>query len=814
MLRTSFNTGWRTRPKVSSFLELTGGPREWQEVTLPHDALIGLERSPQNVPGALTGFYPGGAFEYVKRFTAPDGYQEGRVEVEFDGVYRHSAVYVNGDFAGGRPSGYVPFRLRIDPFLHDGENEIRVECRTHLDSRWYAGAGIYRDVSLLVGGPLHLAAGGVRISTPDIDDERAVVDVAATVQSDSGRLSQVRLAFEVVAPDGSVAAVAEVPVSARPTSQTVVRQRLTVPAPVRWRLEDAALYTCRVRLTRDGEAVDSVDTSFGIRTLQWDALHGLRLNGETVKLRGGCLHHDNGVLGAATFARAEERRVELLKAAGYNAIRSAHNPISSAMLDACDQLGMLVMDEAFDTWTSPKVDFDHSLDLPTWWREDLRSMVLRDVNHPSVVLYSIGNEIPEIGSPWGAALGRDMVELVKGLDDTRPVTNGINPFFAFQADIRSMKDAPPGASDEVGINTLMTQLAEAGPAAVAAEAVTSRIEESMAQLDVAGYNYADGRYELDLERYPQRLILGTEADTTRIETIWDLVTRHERVLGDFSWTAWDYIGEAGIGRVSTGEDDKGFVGAFPWRLSWAGDLDITGRRRSLSHYRETVWGLRSEPHIAVHRPGSSGTAATPWAWTDSLDSWSWPGHEGQLIRIDVYSDADEVELSCNGETVGRVKVGEQRRYLATFQIPYAPGDLEAVAFRKGGEVGRSALRSAGDELELRVTTDRSVIRVDDHDLAFVEICLSDDDGTVHVLRDREVTVTVTGAGILQGLGSADPQSTYDYTGTTTSTFAGRALAVVRPTGVGVITVMVEADDCEPCTVTVTSEQGAEHGDGR
>jgi hypothetical protein len=803
VLTSSFNAGWRVREKASSFLELTGGPRPWREVSLPHDALIGLERSPDHRPGALTGFYPGGVFEYIKTFTAPDGYRDGRVEVEFDGVYRDAMVYVNGVLAGQRPSGYVPFRVRVDPYLQDGENELRVECRNHQDSRWYAGAGIYRDVTLLVGGPVHVAAGGVQVSTPDIDDDRAVVDVVVRLENDSVHMSRAQLVVELLDPHGHAVTAAEVPVTLHPTSMTTVRQRLTVPAPVRWSLDAPALYTCRTVLVRDGEPVDSLDSTFGIRTLQWDAVHGLRLNGEVVKLRGGCIHHDNGVLGAATFPRAEERRVELLKAAGYNAIRSAHNPTSTAMLEACDRLGMLVMDEAFDCWTSPKVDFDYARDFPNWWREDLSAMVLRDHNHPSVIMYSIGNEIPEIGNPWGARLGREMVELVKSLDATRPVTNGVNPFFAFQAEVRAMKDAPPDVAQEMGINTLMATLAEAGPAAVASDAVTERVEESMALLDVAGYNYADGRYELDLDAHPQRLLLGTEADTKKIEGNWELVTRHQRVLGDFSWTAWDYIGEAGIGRVQEGEDDTDFVGAFPWRLSHAGDIDITGRRRSVSFYRETVWGLRSAPYIAVHRPGSSGVGATPWAWSDSHDSWSWHGAEGEPVRVDVYADADEVELLCNGDIVGRTEVGKERRFIAGFETTYVPGELVAVALRGGEETGRTQLRTAGESMRLHVVADRTVLH-GAGDLAFLDIAVVDADGITHATRDRELTVIVTGSGVLQGLGSADPRSADNYAGTTCTTFMGRALAVVRASGEGDITVTVGAPACEATTATIAA----------
>jgi beta-galactosidase/beta-glucuronidase len=476
VIKQPFNDDWRWRPKRNPFLEMTGPPNEWQEVTLPHDALIGTERGPDVAPGPPTGFYPGGVFEYVRtyRHSAPPG---SRVEVEFDGVYRGAMVYVNGVLAGQRPSGYFPFRVRIDPFLREGDNEIRVECRNHLDARWYAGAGLYREVALLVGGPLHVAAEGVLVSTPDVADASAVVDLVTTVENDSALLTATSVVAEVIAPGGEILAFAETPFTAHPVSRAAVRQRLTVPEPLRWDLESPWLYTCRTRLMSDDQELDRAETTFGIRTLQWDSKHGLRLNGEVLKLRGGCVHHDNGVLGAATFGRAEERRVELLKAAGYNAIRSAHNPISSAMLDACDRLGMLVMDEAYDTWTSPKSDFDYSSELPTWWREDLTSMVLRDINHPSVVIYSIGNEIPEIGDPWGARLGRDMVAHIKSLDRSRPVTNGINPFFAFQADVRAMRSAAPGSIDSLGINTLMAQLAEAGPAAVASEAVKRRIDE-------------------------------------------------------------------------------------------------------------------------------------------------------------------------------------------------------------------------------------------------------------------------------------------------------------------------------------------------
>lgn len=797
-----FNHGWRTRSKVNPFLEAVGGSRSWEEVTLPHDALVGLDRSPEHPSGACSGFAPGGVFEYVKTFAVRAEELADRVELRFDGVYRHAVVYINGAFAGQRPQGYTPFRVRIDPFLREGSNEIRVECRTHLDSRWYTGAGIYRHVTLLRSGPVHIAGRGVRVTTPDVDEDLATVDVTVPVQNDTTRPAPARLVVEVVAPDGDVVARADVPVTAAPGTETMVRQRLTVSRPERWSVEHPSLYRCRTVLSTEDRELDAVTTTFGVRRLQWDAVHGLRINGGAITLRGGCVHHDNGILGAATFARAEERRVEILKAAGFNAIRSAHNPISSAMLDACDRLGMLVMDESFDSWTIPKSDHDYSLDLPTWWRQDLTAMVERAVNHPSVIMYSIGNEIPETGDPWGAKLGREMVDLVKSIDPTRPVTNGINPFLAFTSMVRTLKDAAPGPEQEMGINTFMTQVAEAGPSLITTGLVTERIEESMALLDVAGYNYAEARYELDLARHPQRLIVGTESNLANLEQVWDLVLAHPRVLGDFTWTAWDYLGEAGIGRLSGGDEDQGFLGSFPWRLAWAGDIDSTGRRRAQSFYRETVWGLRQSPYIAVHRPDVSGTPATGWSWGDCLDTWSWPGHEGEEVRVDVYSAADEVELLLDDVSLGTKHVGEERRFLASFTTDYRPGRLVAVARRDGVEVGREELRSAGEEVVLAATADRAAVTTDDGDLVFIEISVQDGAGIVHTLRDRRVSVSVRGSGRLQALGSADPKSTERYTATTTETFAGRALAVVRATGEGTIEVMVEGDGCPSTSVHV------------
>ncbi|MDW6057571.1 glycoside hydrolase family 2 TIM barrel-domain containing protein [Streptomyces sp. FXJ1.4098] len=400
MIRASFNDGWQVRPKVNPFAELSGHVVSFRPVTLPHDAMIEQPRTAPDgevtMEGAAGAYFPGGVFEYRKTFSVPEEYRGKRIVVEFEGVYRDATVYINGDYAGQRPYGYSRFRVDADRFLRFGEdNEIRVEARAHRDSRWYTGAGIYRDTWLLVGEVVRIVPDGVRVTTPDIDGSRAVVEVATEVANDSIEVRTIPVVTEIRDASGAVVASDVSKVTVLPGEPGTVRQRLYVSAPALWSPEAPSLYDCHVAL---GD-VDEETVTFGIRTLQLDPEHGLRVNGETVNLRGACVHHDNGVLGAATYARAEERRVEILKEAGFNAIRISHQPMGKAMLDACDRLGMLVVDETFDVWTSGKSEFDYSLSFPEWWERDIEAMVAKDVNHPSVIMYSIGNEIPRPARP-------------------------------------------------------------------------------------------------------------------------------------------------------------------------------------------------------------------------------------------------------------------------------------------------------------------------------------------------------------------------------------------------------------------------------
>ena len=794
MKRTAFNDGWQFRPKQNPFAELGGVSIPYADVTLPHDALIHEQRDPDG-EGAVA-YFPGGAYQYRRTFTPLADLAGQRIVLEFEGVYRDATVHINGAFAGQRPYGYSGFTIDADRFLRPGEeNLIEVESRHGGDSRWYTGAGIYRDVWLHVGPAVHIPVDGVRVSAADIEPDGAVVEVDVVVASTSNRLETVDVAVALTDTAGATVARGTVPVTVDANGRSRSRQRLYVRSPRLWSAENPTLYSAAVELTVAGATIDDASAVFGIRTLQVDPVHGLRVNGEVVKLRGACVHHDNGILGAATFADAEERRVRLLKDAGFNAIRSSHNPMSVAMLEACDRLGVYVMDETFDMWTSNKMPHDYSLHFTEWWERDVEAMVTKDFNHPSVIVYSIGNEIPETGSPAGGIMGRALAEKVRVLDPTRYVTNAVNGMLAVMDDIKKLAaQHGQGDGDAAGINTLMAGPGEFMNQIGMSPMVTEKTAESFGVLDIAGMNYLDGRYVMDKELFPHRVIVGTETFPTRIDHNWALVTENAHVIGDFTWTGFDYLGEVGIGRahhLSEGETPS-LSGPYPWIAAWCGDLDLIGGRRPASFYREIVFGLRKSPYIAVSRPGHEDTTfyAGPWTWSDSIGSWTWTGHEGTPLAVEVYSDAEEVELALDGDVIGTVAAGADNRFTAEFTVAYRPGELTATAIRQGARAETFSLSSAGDasRLETRVEDGPS------GELVFIEIAVVDADGRVNTGADRLIEVRVDGDAVLAAVGSGDPAPTHGYDGPEHQTFDGLALAVVRRTGHGTVSVTVSAGD--------------------
>ncbi|MGC5170039.1 glycoside hydrolase family 2 TIM barrel-domain containing protein [Microbacterium sp. DT81.1] len=807
MVAIDFNTGWSVQPNQSIFAQLSGGVGA-QPVTLPHDAMLALPRTPDAPSGDSSGYFTGGSVAYTRTLDVPTDWRNQRVSLRFDGVYRDAAVYVNGDYAGQHPNGYAPFRIALDPFLRYGEpNEVRVEARAHRDSRWYSGLGIHRGVQLHVSGMVHFDGDGPRVSTPDVDDERAVVEIVHRVTNEGVSTVTARVETRLFDPGGAPVGVSSSPVTVRAGDSVLARQRLYVPQPRRWSVDEPSLYRAHGTLTVDSVAPDESTTSFGVRTLRLDPQHGLRINDEVVKLRGACIHHDNGMLGSAAIPRAEERRIELLKAAGFNAVRAAHNMISTPMLDACDRLGMLVMDEAFDMWAKGKNPFDYSLAFPEWWERDVEAMVERDFSHPSVIMYSIGNEVLDIGTPLGAVTGRALAEKVRELDSTRYVTNGISGFVATIADtLTQFKGEVAQLDSSGGVNELMSQMDELIDQISLSDAVTEKTVEGHAVLDVAGHNYAASRYAGELERFPDRIVLGTETLATQIDRNWALVQQYPHVLGDFTWTGFDYLGEAGLGvtRYADAPDQEMPISAYPALAAYCGDLDLTGYRRPSSYYREIVFGLRADPYIAVRRPESHGRdrRALGWAWSDTVSSWTWDVEPGAPMMVEVYSHAASVELFLNGESVGVQPTGAAHRFRAEFELAYQPGVLRAVA-HGGAEM---SVASASGERMLSARADRDVISADPADLAYVTIEIVDADGTLFTSRDQPVTVDVTGPAVLQGLGSARPITEESYLAGSHTTFDGRLLAVLRPTGPGSIALTAAGRSLGPVTVRVTASR--------
>jgi len=800
MIRESFNQGWTVGPNTGFFNMAPGEPPK--QVTLPHDAMIMRQREAQAASGGKKGYFPDGTYDYVKKFYVPADYKDKRVTFEFEGVYMNAMVYINGAFAGQHPYGYSNFYIKADNFLkYDAENEIKVVVKSYDDSRWYTGTGIYRNTKIMVANPVHIALDGVKITTPEIDEKHAIVAVATVIENEGMNPKTTTVITEIVDGEGHVVAADRAPLTAYPGESATLRQRLYVRQPKLWNVDTPYLYTCRTRVMTGEEILDEETNTFGIRSLSLSAEEGLKINGQVVKLRGACIHHDNGVIGAATIERAEERRIEILKKTGFNAIRSAHYPMSKALLKACDRIGMLVMDEAFDIWTINKSSYDYALYFPTWWEKDIQAMVDKDFNHPCVIMYSIGNEIPDTGNPNGAAWGRKLAEKIRSLDSTRYIINSINGLVSVMDLLKAVMQGDMSGD----VNAAMADAGTMMKSAMGSEIVTDATAESFAVVDIAGYNYMDNRYLMDRSLFPNRVICGSETFPRDIAGNWKLVKENGHVIGDFTWTGWDYLGEAGIGKVSYEGDDPGaFMGNYPWRAAFCGDIDITGNRRPASYYREIVFGLRKEPYIAVQRPQHYGKQPihTPWSWSDSISSWSFEGYEGKPVKVEVYADAEEVELLINDKSIGKAGAGEENAFKAEFDTVYTPGEIVAVAYRAGKEIARTSLRSAGSEVNLKAEVDRPVITGDDNDLAFVNISIVDDEGILKPLADRKVKVKVDGAGVLQGLGSANPSIEENFFDPECTTFDGRALAVIRPTGKGHIRVTVEAEGCTAQTVEI------------
>lgn len=813
MKKISLNHDWLFAKGTLTMMDLfMESGKKVQKIDLPHDAMIHQERTPETANAHQTGFYPGGEYTYIKKWEIPEEWKEHTVVLELEGVADTCRIYLNGDFVAEHENPYTGIFVDVTGYLkHGQENELKVEvCSVEQSSRWYSGAGLYRQVYAWVGGAVYIPTQGGHITTREADSEAATVEVEFPI-CNRGLISvAVQAEITLIAPDGRKAAGERVPVTVFGESSQQCSLRLTVESPALWSDETPALYTCQIEIFEDKNQLDCVSIPVGIRTLRLNAKQGLLLNGKETKLRGTCIHHDNGVIGAATFPDAEYRRCLQMKEAGFNALRSSHHPMSKAMLDACDRLGMLVLDELSDMWTITKNQHDYANYFPTHWKQDVWDMVEKDYNHPSVILYSTGNEIPEAGTPRGAEWNRKIHGEIKRLDSTRYTTNGINGLMAgtekmgeiicqasgmtleqFEAMQQPDEQERKGADEINGMAEVM--IGPLADAIATSPILEDLIREFTAVNDIAGYNYLTALHEEEHRRHPDRVVLGTETFPADIVHLWDIVMHNSHVLGDFTWTGYDYLGEAGCG-IFHYDGGVNFSAHWPDRLAGIGDIDILGDRKPISYLRQAVFGIGHEPAIGVLRMDKAGreVGKTPWMWKDNIASWTWPGYEGEKASVDVYANADEVELFLNGESLGRRQVSSV--YVVTFEVPYHPGTLEAVSYLNGTEVGRSMLQTAGPVVKLKMETERSVLPADGDSLAFVKIRLIDAAGNFNRFERVAVTVKVDGSAVLQGFGSADPSCEGSYQSHTWNTYDGSVMAVVRAQkrqGEAVITVSAE-----------------------
>lgn len=786
-----FNRGWTFEKEGrDSQIKAFQGERNVMAVTLPYDAMIRETREPDCPAGAQSGFYPGGNYAYEKTFKAPEEWKTQDVLLEFEGVYGVARIWINGALAAVNRNGYVGFSVDLKPWIRYGENNlIRVEVdnSNQPNSRWYTGSGIYRDVNLLIGKKVYIPRDRLRITTVSVSEEIAVVEVCAILKNIVGHGVEAECEIEICS-DGEVTAKERQMVVFQSGLKETVRVQIPVLLPRKWSPEHPDLYECRIRTKVDGEICDVTSEYFGIRVLALDPVRGFQINGNTVKLRGACIHHDNGIIGAETFPEAEWYRCRSLKEAGFNALRSAHHPMGRAMLEACDRLGMLVMDELTDVWNRHKNPYDDAGIFEEEAKQWITHMVEKDYNHPSVIIYSVGNEIQEAGTKQGAQINRFLCNTIRELDSTRYTTNALNGLNCAGKRLKViMKDVierfgmdtssqGSGGGSNV-LNSFMSLMSgERGEFFARHPLVTEALEECSQSCDITGLNYLSGRYVLEHELHPGKTVMGTETYPAEIENLWALAEKNPHVIGDFTWAGYDYIGEAGVG-IFHYDGKTNFSSIYPERLGYIGDIDLIGNRRPISYFREIVYGLTDLPYIAVERMEHIGQTAsrTAWMFKDNISSWTWTGWEGREASIDVYSSADEVELFLNGKSLGRKKAGKRHHFTAAYQVPYEPGELRAVAYQDGNSTGEYSLATAGEPTALRaekVTADRG-------ELAYIKVWLADELGVLNPLAAKKIHAEVTGNGRLEGFGTANPSNEEDYFSDTVTSYEGYVMAAVR-----------------------------------
>ena len=798
MKKYNFDLEWNFSYSTgNSFQDKNGGTFK-EKVNLPHDFSIGLERTPQAGSNEAGGFFQGGIGTYQKEFLVSEEQKGKEFLLVIEGAYMNAEVYINGNLAMLHPYGYTEFHVKLTQWLKYGQtNKLKIVINNNAmpNSRWYSGSGLYRHVFLMISEAVYLAPWSVSVTTPVVTKESATVKVETNISNELEDEKQVSVLTTFINKKGKEVISHTSNILLEGKKETKLEQELLVLVPELWSVDSPILYEAVIQVKMGDVLIDETKTTFGIRTISFSAKEGFQLNGVATKLKGGCLHHDNGPIGACAFDIAEERKIRLMKEVGYNAIRTAHNPPSTALLEACDRLGMLVMDEAFDMWRLKKNTYDYHLHFEDWWKRDLEAMILRDRNHPSVIMWSIGNEIGERdGSSNGAKIAKELADYARSLDDTRAITNGICAIFLdagefggilaniFNGSAGDLADLPPEVHELLKECDRVT--AEWGE-------ITT---DYCSPLDVVGYNYLDNRYEQDGNTFPDRVICGTESYPKKIAEVWKEVLKHNHVIGDFSWTSMDYFGEAGIGR-SFYDCTGSLFADYPYHISNCGDIDICGEIKPQGEYRKVVWNERKAPYIVVLKPEHYGKKeiVSSWGWSDVARSWSFSGVEGQKVRVDVYSNAEEIELMINGKAVERKAVGTEEPFKVIFDVVYEEGNIEAIAYTNNAEIGRDKLETVSKPTSLILKADRNKLTAGYQDLSYVTCEIVDKNGRLVPYSDNSISIEITGEGSLQGMGTGDPVSTEGYVGPSRNAYNGKVLAVVRSKDAGKILVTASAE---------------------
>ncbi len=806
----NLNKGWHFCPGGLDVAKRMRGMYGDRVVNLPHDYMLENDVTKNAPAGTASGFYTAGVASYIKETEIPAEWEGEHIFLRFDGSMMNTTVEINGAKAALQHYGYAPFEADLTQLVYFGKmNRLVITCNPSMqpNSRWYSGAGIFRGVELVHVPAVHLAWGGLTAYTKAIDyradgtPETAFLKLSAEVKNEFAENRVVRVSFTLIREDNgeavkTVKAIVQVP----PMGTAKAFTTMTVDEPRLWSADSPELYRLRVEAQSEGTyrtkicpvketSCDADEVLFGIRTIEADVKHGLRINGKSVKLRGGCLHHDNGVIGAVSVYDAEARKISRMKASGFNAIRTTHNPPSSALIEACDRLGMYVFDEAFDAWGMGKQPGDYNQYFADDWKKDLTAFVRRDRCHPSVTIWSTGNEITErAGLGDGYELADALAALVRKLDPSRPISNGICSFWnglddELQEDaLRKWKDSLTGGLQNADLG---------GKKDLLWEQLTEPFANS---LDIVGYNYLEGKYEQDHEMFPERVIMGSENYPKEIGMHWPMIESTPWVIGDFTWTAWDYIGEAGIGKASffDPEDPALQNGAmflqmnsgYPWRLANDADFDITGAILPQGVYRRIVWGS-GETAVFSYDPDVFGKTEvlSSWGFPGVQKNWSWNGREGKNVDVLVMSLAEEVELMVNGKSAGRLKAGEANVHempgTFIFHTVYEPGTVEAVGYCGGECVSRDVLRTVGEAASVRLVPENETLSADGASLAYIRAEIVDAEGRVVPDAAVKLSVKVSGAAELMGFGSANPITEQNYSSGTFTSYRGSAMAVLR-----------------------------------